>query len=315
MTRYLAERLLAVVPTLLALTLVAFVLTTAARGDPALEALQQAGDTPTPETLAVYRKQLGLDQPFPVRYARWVQGAVQGDLGKSYLSRRPVARVIGERVRATLILGTSALALSTVVGVGLGTLFAMRRDTWLDQAGRLFTLVFASVPSFWMAIALIVLFGEKLRLLPVAGFGVDRHLVLPTVALALGPSASLMRLTRARMLEVMGQDHVRTARAKGLGGGVVARRHVLRNAAVPIASILGLRFGHILAGAIIVESIFAWPGMGSVVLTAISGRDLPVIGGYVLIARLLFIGANLVVDVSYVLLDPRIRLGARGGTA
>lgn len=315
MTRYLTQRLLAIVPTLLVLTLVAFVLTTAARGDPALEALQQAGETPSPETLAEYRKQLGLDQPFPVRYVRWLQGAVQGDLGRSYLSRRPVAEVIGERVRATLILGTSALLLSTVAGVSLGALFAMKRDTWLDQAGRIFTLIFASIPSFWLAISLIVLFGEKLRLLPVAGFGLDKHLVLPSVALAIGPAAGLMRLTRARMLEVMAQDHVRTARAKGLGGQAVARWHVLRNAAVPIASVLGLRFGHILAGATIVESIFAWPGMGSVVLQAISGRDLPVIGGYVLVAGIVFIGANLLVDMSYALLDPRIRLGARGGVA
>jgi peptide/nickel transport system permease protein len=312
MGRYLIERTLAAVPTLLALTLVAFVLTTAARGDPALEALQQAGDVPSPETLAEYRQQLGLDQPFPIRYARWLAGAVRGDLGRSYLSRRPVGAIIAERLLATLILGASALALSTALGLTLGTLFALRHDTWIDHAGRVATLVLASVPSFWLAIALIVLFGEKLRLLPVAGFGVDRHLVLPSLALALGPAAALMRLTRARMLEVMEQDYVRTARAKGLGSGVVAWRHVLRNAAIPIASLLGLRFGHILAGAIIVESIFAWPGMGSVVLTAISGRDLPVIGGYVLIAGLLFIGANLLVDVSYVVLDPRIRLGARG---
>ncbi len=312
MTRYLLERTLAAVPTLLALTLVAFLLTTAARGDPALEALQQAGDVPTPETLALYRRQLGLDQPLPVRYARWVAGAARGDLGRSYLSRRPVGAIIGERIRATLILGGSALALSTVLGIGLGTLFAMRHDTWIDHLGRLVTIVFASIPGFWLAIALIVLFGEKLRLLPVAGFGLDRHLILPSLALALGPASSLMRLTRARMLEVMGQDYVRTARAKGLGERAVAGRHVLRNAAIPIASLLGLRFGHILAGAVIVESIFAWPGMGGVVLTAISGRDLPVIGGYVLVAGVLFIGANLLVDVCYALLDPRIRLGAPG---
>jgi peptide/nickel transport system permease protein len=314
MSRYLIQRLLAVVPTLLALTLVAFVLTTAARGDPALEALQQAGDVPTPEALARYRQQLGLDQPFPVRYGRWLAAVTRGDLGRSYLTRRPVADMIGERVRATLLLGVSALVVSTVLGVGLGTLFAMRHDTWLDHGGRFVTLVLASVPSFWLAIALIVLFGEKLRLLPVAGYGVDRHLVLPTLALAIGPAAALMRLTRARMLEVIGQDYVRTARAKGLGGGSVARGHVLRNAAIPIAGLLGLRFGHILAGAVIVESIFAWPGMGSVVLAAISGRDLPVIGGYVLVAGLLFIGANLLVDASYVLLDPRIRLGAGGAS-
>jgi peptide/nickel transport system permease protein len=313
MARYLLERILAAVPTLLVLTLVAFALTTAARGDPALEALQQAGDVPSPETLAHYRAQLGLDQPFPVRYVRWVAGAAGGDLGRSYLSRRPVADVIGERLRATLILGGSALAVSTLLGLSLGTLFALKHDTWIDHAGRVTTLLLASVPSFWLAIALIVIFGEQLRLLPVAGFGVGRHLVLPTLALALGPAASLMRLTRARMLEVMGQDYVRTARAKGLGPPAVAVRHVLRTAAIPIASVLGLRFGHILAGAIIVESIFAWPGMGSVVLTAISGRDLPVIGGYVLIAGLLFIGVNLLVDVSYVLLDPRIRLGGGGG--
>jgi peptide/nickel transport system permease protein len=311
MTRYLLARVLAAVPTLLALTLVAFVLTTAARGDPALEALQQSGEAPSPETLARYRQQLGLDQPFPVRYARWLGGAVRGDLGRSYLSRRPVAEIIGERVRGTLILGAFALTTSTILGVGLGTLFAVRRDTWLDRTGRFVTLVLASVPSFWLSIALIVLFGEKLRLLPVAGFGIDRHLVMPVLALSLGPSASLMRLTRSRMLDVLGQDFVRTARAKGLGERAIALGHVLRNAAVPIASLLGLRFGHILAGAVIVESIFSWPGMGSVVLQAISGRDLPVIGGYVLIAGLLFIATNLLVDVSYVSLDPRIRLGGR----
>jgi peptide/nickel transport system permease protein len=311
--RYLIGRLLAAVPTLIVLTLVAFVLTTAARGDPALEALQQAGDVPSPETLARYRQQLGLDQPLPVRYARWLAGAVRGDLGRSYLSRRPVGEMIGERVRATLILGISALVTSTVLGVGLGTLFAMRHDTRVDHLGRLATVFLASIPAFWLSIALIVLWGEKLRLLPVAGYGLDRHLVLPTLALALGPASALMRLTRARMLEVLGQDYVRTARAKGMGETGVAWGHVLRNAAIPIAGVLGLRFGHILAGAVIVESIFAWPGMGSVVLTAISGRDLPVIGGYVLVTGVLFIAANLVVDVGYALLDPRIRLGAAGG--
>jgi peptide/nickel transport system permease protein len=295
------------------LTVAAFLLTTAARGDPALLALQQAGDVPSPETLARYRHELGLDQPLPVRYVRWLGGALHGDLGRSYLSQRPVEDVIGERVQATLILGLSALAVSTVLGVGLGTLFAMRHDTWIDQGGRLVTVFLASIPAFWLSIALIVLFGEKLRLLPVAGYGVDRHLVLPTLALAIGPAAALMRLTRARMLDVMDQDYVRTARAKGVGEAGIAWSHVLRNAAIPVAGLLGLRFGHILAGAVIVESVFSWPGMGSVVLTAISGRDLPVIGGYVLISGLLFIAANLVVDVCYGLLDPRIRLGGPGG--
>ncbi|HEX2324633.1 MAG TPA: ABC transporter permease, partial [Chloroflexota bacterium] len=194
MGRYLLGRLLAAVPTLLALTLVAFLLTTAARGDPALEALQQAGDVPTPEALAQYRSQLGLDEPLPVRYVRWLGGVARGDLGRSYLSRRPVAAVVGERVRATLILGLSALVTSTVLGVGLGTLFSMRQDTWIDHVGRLGTVFLAAIPSFWLAIVLIVLFGEKLRLLPVAGFGVGRHLVLPTLALSLGPAAALMRL-------------------------------------------------------------------------------------------------------------------------
>ncbi|HEX2184573.1 MAG TPA: ABC transporter permease, partial [Chloroflexota bacterium] len=220
------------------------------------------------------------------------------------------AEVILERVPATLVLGFSALAVATVLGVGLGTLLAMRRDTWVDRLGRLLTVLLASIPGFWLAIALIVLFGERLRLLPVAGFGLDRHLVLPSFALALGPAAALMRLTRAGMIEVLGQDYVRTARAKGVGEAAVAWRHVLRNAAIPVAGLLGLRFGHILAGAVIIESIFAWPGMGSVMLAAISGRDLPVIGAYVLLAGVLFVVANLLVDVGYALLDPRIRLGA-----
>jgi peptide/nickel transport system permease protein len=308
MARYLLSRLVALIPTLIVLSLVTFLLTTAARGDPALLALQQAGEIPSDETLARYRQQLGLDQPFAVRYVRWLAGVVQGDLGKSFLSTR-----LGERIAPTLVLGLTALALSSIVGIALGTLFALHRGTWLDCGGRVLTLVLASTPSFCLAIGLVLVFGELLHWLPVAGYGLDEHLILPSIALAIGPAASLMRLTRARLLEELGQDYIRTATAKGLRGRVILVRHALRNAAIPLVSLIGLRFAHIFAGAVIIESVFSWPGMGSVLLTAISGRDLPVIGGYVLLAGLIFIVVNLVIDLSYVVLDPRVRVYQAAG--
>lgn len=307
MLRYLAGRLLAAVPTLVALTLVAFTLTTAARGDSALLALQQAGQDPTPDTLAEYRHQLGLDQPFPIRYARWLASAIQGDLGRSFLSLRPVAAILAERIPATLLLGASALALSTLLGVVLGVVFALRHDTPFDRAGRAATLVLASVPSFWLSIGLIVLFGERLRLLPVAGYGTGLHLAMPSLALALGPAASLMRLTRARMLEALSQDYVRTARAKGLAESTVVNKHALRNALIPLVTIVALSISGLFAGAPITETVFAWPGVGRLLVESVLGGDYVVAQAVLMFLAALVLIFNLVADVGYALLDPRIR--------
>ncbi|MCS7001298.1 MAG: ABC transporter permease [Dehalococcoidia bacterium] len=307
---YTVRRALAAIPTLIALTVVAFLLTTAARGDPALIALLEAGVDPTPEDVAQMREQLGLNAPLPVRYARWVVGVVTaGDLGRSFLTRRPVSAMLQERVAPTLVLGGVALVVSTVLGVGFGVIAAWWRRLWLEAVVRIVVVVLASIPSFWVAISLIVIAGEQLRLLPVAGYGTWQHLILPVTALALGPIAITMRLTRGRVLDILSDDYVRTARAKGVAPLWIALRHVLPNALLPVVALLGVRLGHVLAGAVIIESIFAWPGMGTVLITAISGRDLPVIGGYVLVIGVLVIASNFLVDLVAGAIDPRVRVG------
>lgn len=312
MGRYIAGRLAVAIPTLVLLTVVAFGLTTAARGNPAREALRQSGQEPTAAEVAAYRARLGLDDPLPIRYGRWLSGLATGDLGTSFLSGRPVGTVVGDRVGPTLVLGLTAFAIATVLGVGLGLVFGLAPGSAGDQVGRAASVVLASVPSFWLGLLLILWLAERTRLLPVGGSGGWRHLVLPATALAAGQVASLMRLTRSALIEVRRQDYVRTAQAKGLRPAGIALRHALPNAVLPILTLLGLRFGHLLAGAVVVESVFAWPGMGSALVVAIAGRDLPVIGAYVLVAGTAFIGVNLLIDLGYALLDPRVRLGASG---
>jgi peptide/nickel transport system permease protein len=312
MGAYILKQLALAVPTLLLLTFVAFFLTTAARGDPAEAALRQGGNEPTPEQIEAYREELGLNDPIFVRYGRWLVGVTQGDLGRSFLSQRQVSEMLGERIGPTLRLGLTAFVTATLFGVGLGVIFGLTAGSWLDVIGRWASLLLAAIPSFWLALLLIVIVAERWRLLPVAGFGNGdpRYLILPVIALACGPAAALMRVTRGAVIEVWRLDYIRTARSRGVREWAIALRHALPNALLPIVTLLGLRFGQILAGAIIIESIFAWPGMGTELNTAISGRDLPVIGAYVLIAGVSFIIVNLITDISYGLLDPRIRLGA-----
>jgi ABC-type dipeptide/oligopeptide/nickel transport system permease component len=314
MGRYLLERVGAALPTLFLLTLVCFLLTTAARGDPAREALRQGGQEPTEEAVQAYRQQLGLNDPLPIRYARWLVGLTQGDLGKSFLSARTVSEILGERIVPTLWLGLTSFAVTSVVGVGLGVLFGLRAGSRFDEIGRAASLLLAAIPSFWLALLLVTFVSEKARLLPVAGYGGAQYLILPVVALSCGPAAGLMRITRGAVIEVWRQDYVRTARAKGMVQQIVVLRHALPNALLPVVTLLGLRFGQLLAGAIVIESIFSWPGMGTALIQAISGRDLPVIGAYVLLAGVAFIIVNLLTDLSYALLDPRVRLGARQGS-
>ncbi|MCC6626609.1 MAG: ABC transporter permease [Chloroflexi bacterium] len=313
MGKYLLSRALAALPTLILLTFVCFALTTAARGDPAAEALRQGGQDPTPEAIAAYRQQLGLDDPLPVRYIRWLGGLTQGDLGKSFLTQRAVSEIIGERIEPTLRLGLSAFLVTSVLGIGLGIIFGLSAGSPLDQGGRVVSLLLAAVPSFWLALLLVTFVSEKARLLPVAGYGGIQHLILPVLALSCGPAAGLMRITRGAVIEIWRQDYVRTARAKGLQQRLVVMRHALPNALLPVVTLLGLRFGQLLAGAVVIEAIFSWPGMGSALILAISGRDLPVIGAYVLLAGVAFVIVNLLTDISYGLLDPRVRLGAREG--
>ena len=306
MGHYFSTRLLLILPTLLLITLGAFFLTTTARGDPVLMLLEESNQLPTPELVAFYREQLGLNDSLVVRYWRWVGNALQGDLGRSFLSQRPVATILGERIVPTLILGFTAFSVSTIVGVALGAVLAVTRLWQMDLITRINLSIVSSIPSFWLAIGLIGLFGTQWRLFPVAGYGSWQHLVLPTMALALGPLFVTVRLTRGVMIDILHEDYIRTARSKGLEQRLIIFRHVLRNAALPLTTFVGMRFGALLTGAAIIESIFAWPGMGTVFITAIAGRDLPVIGGYLLMIGPLIIGVNLLTDLLCRAIDPRV---------
>jgi peptide/nickel transport system permease protein len=219
-----------------------------------------------------------------------------------------VAKELWNKYPATLLLAIAALLVSAAAGIPLGLLSAQKRDSWLDHLARVGAVAVAAVPGFWLGLLLIVLFGEYLGWLPTGGFGVDHHVILPALALGALPTVTVMRLTRSSFLEAQDLDYVRTARAKGLGESAVAWGHVLPNALVPTITYLGLHFGNLLGGAVVIEAIFAWPGAGQVVLQSISGRDMPVIAGYVLVSALIYVTVNLLVDVAYVILDPRVRL-------
>ncbi|QGP93849.1 Glutathione transport system permease protein GsiC [Neomoorella glycerini] len=307
---YILRRLGAGIPTLLGITLIAFLLGVIAPGDPAAEVLRLGGMTePTQEEIQAMRQQMGLDKPLPVQYMNWVGRALQGDLGTSYMTGRPVAGELLSRLPATALLALAAVTFAVLFGIPLGVLMAIKSDTFMDHLGRAGALTLTSMPGFWLAILLIGLTAERLHLLPTSGFGTWQHLLLPAIVLGAGTSATLMRLTRATLLDVLGQDYIRAARAKGLSSGVVVLRHALPNAFIPLLTVIGLNLGHILGGSVVVEVIFAWPGIGRLAVDAIFRRDYPVIQGYVVFTGLVFLSLNLIVDLLYRLLNPQVRLG------
>lgn len=297
-------------PTLIGVSLLAFGLANLTPGDPAEELLRRStGDQPTPQDIAETREELGLDRPLAVRYASWLADAVRGDLGTSYGTRRPVTDEIVDRVPHTLELAAPAALLALVLALVLGMVSAVHRNRWPDQIVRVISVAGASMPSFWLALLLIVLFSLELSLLPVAGREAGlRSLVLPVVTLALAPTAVLARFTRSAMLETLGDDYVRTARAKGLAGWRVIGHHALRNACIPLVTAFGTSLGHLVSGAVIIETIFLWPGVGKLAVDAILQRDYPMIQGFTLYSGFAFVLLNLLVDLSYGALDPRIRL-------
>ncbi len=314
LTRYIARRALYLVPVWFGVSLLAFSLANLAPGDPAeLMLIRQTGQAPAAAEVAQLRKELGLDGPVVVRYARWLAGVATGDLGVSYRTGTPVLDLLAGRFPSTLQLALPALLLAILVAVPLGALAAVRRDSVGDHIARLAALAGASIPGFVLAYLLILLFAVTLRLLPVAGAEGWRFLVLPVLTLGLGEAAALVRLTRANMLEVLGEDYVRTARAKGVRRRAVLVRHALRNALNPVITLSGVRFGRLLGGAAIVETIFARPGIGKTVVDAIQDRDYPVIQGFVLFAGTVFLLANLIVDVLYPMFDPRLALDDGSG--
>ena len=312
MTRYLLRRLAALIPVWLAISVIAFVLANLTPGDPARLALQRdLGRQPTAAEVSQARQTLGLDAPFGLRYLRWLKDAVSGDFGTSYRTGEPVAAALLARFPYTVQIAVLGLIGAVLIALPIGVMGAVWRNSPLDHFSRVLSLLGAAMPSYWVAYLLILVFSVRLQLLPVAGRGTWQHLILPSVTLGLAASASLMRLTRSEMLEVLGQDFIRTGRAKGLGSRAVLISHALRNALIPVVTVAGMRFAGLLGGAVIVETIFAWPGIGKFVLDSIFDRDYPVIQGFVLFMGTVFLLINLAVDLSYAFLDPRIRLGQR----
>ena len=312
---YAARRIAASVPVLLLVTLISFSMMHLVPGDPAAAI---AGSGATNAEVEAIRLQLGLDKPFLVQLATWFGGLLQGDLGRSILLNRPVWQAIVERLPITLPLALFALALTLLIGVPAGVIAALRANTWIDQAVTGLAMLGVSVPSFWLALMLIVLFGVHLEWLPTGGFvpfgedpvGWARSMVLPSISLALLQIGLLARITRGTMLEVLRQDYVRTARAKGLPGWMVIGKHALKNVMVPVVTVIGISFGLLLSGSIVIETVYGMPGIGRLIANAIFGRDYPVIQGGLLLTGTILVLLNLVVDLLYAVIDPRVRYGS-----
>lgn len=304
MFQFLLRRLVAVIPVVLGVTVLAFSMSHLTPGDPVSIML---GERATAEDVARLRAQLGLDQPLPVQYWRFISHAVQGDLGTSIRSGQPVLREIADRLGPTGALTGAAMLLAILLGVTLGTLAAVAKSPVTEAVIMAFALLGISMPTFWSGLLFIMLFALTLNWLPVTGTGLS-GLVLPAVTLALPAAAVLARITRSSLLEVLGQDFIRTAHSKGVRPARVTLKHALRNAFIPVLTIIGLQFGGLMAGSVIVESVFARPGVGRFAVNSILARDFPQIQGIVLLAGLLYVFINMLVDLLYGVFDPRIQL-------
>lgn len=282
-----------------------------APGDPAT---MIAGPTATDADLSAIRADLGLDDPFLVQYGRYVKNAVQGDFGYSYQTRQPVSEAITGRFPSTLKLAIASMIVATVIGVLAGLISALRHNSWLDVSSTTFALVGISIPNFWLGALLILVFAVNLQILPVAGLSNPfytwegiKELILPAITLGTGSAAMIARMTRSSMLEVIKADYVRTARAKGVKESKVIWVHTLKNAMIPVITVIGLNFGLLLGGTIITEKVFAINGIGRLMIDAIASRDFPMVQGSVLLVATLFVVVNLIVDIIYTFIDPRIK--------
>ncbi|MBI2888211.1 MAG: ABC transporter permease [Chloroflexi bacterium] len=314
MTRYIIQRLLAAIPVLLGVSITVFIILHLVPGD---IAYALAGPNATQEELAEVRRVWGLDQPIYLQYFTWLTRALRGDLGRSALQHDPVFTMIMDRFPNTFLLAIASLSISSIVGIFAGVISATRQYSLWDRLMMLLALFGNSMPSFWLGLVLIMIFALWLRVFPSGGMTDVRgagglldllhHLILPAVTLGTVSMAIVARLVRSTMLEVLRQDYIRTAKAKGLVDRVVVYRHALRNALLPVITVIGLQTGFLMGGAIIVETIFSWPGLGQMMYRAISSRDTPVVMGGVLLLATVFVFVNLVVDICYAFLDPRIK--------
>jgi peptide/nickel transport system permease protein len=306
---YILKRIAFFIFVMIGVSLIAFSLINLAPGDPAEIVLSQGGGTPTPEAVEKLRKELGLDDPLIVQYGRWLSRAARFDFGNSFLTEKPVGDELLARFPRTLLLAISAVVFALFLSIPTGILAALYHRRFADHLGRLGALLGASIPNFWLGLFLIHLFAVKLKLLPSAGCDGFSHLILPAVTLGFGMAAIYARLLRVSLLEILSQEFIKVARAKGLTEKLVIGRHALKNALLPVITAFGVSFGHLLGGTVIVETIFAWPGIGQFAVDAIFSRDYPVIQGFVFFTAVIFVGLNLLIDISYCFFDPRVRLG------
>ena len=308
MARYLLRRFFFLLFILLCVTIVTFSLMHVVPGDAAqIIAEKIHGQDVSSQTVELVRREMGLDQPVYLQYLHWLGGMIRGDLGNSFRTGLPVWEEITRRLPATIELALAAMLVSLVIAIPVGIISAVKRYSLLDNAGMVGAMVGVSMPNFWLGLLLILLFSLHLDWFPVFGRDGLKSLVLPAVTLGTGLAAITTRLIRSSILEVLQQDYVRTARAKGLTEGPVVTRHVLKNSFIPVVTVVGLQFGALLEGAVVVEVIFTWPGIGRLLYDSIFARDYPVIQGCVFFIAMMYVTVNLLVDLSYAFLDPRIR--------
>lgn len=316
MATYITRRVLGLLPVLLAISLMVFLMLHLAPGDPVLTILGASERTNLdPEVVAQVRREFGLDQPLYTQYFMFVSKALRGNLGRSFQTRQDVLEMVASRLPATLQLTFAAMTISLLISIPLSVLSAMNQNSLLDNASMIFAAFGISIPRFWFGLILILFFGVRLRVLPTTGIGhiedglldVIRHLILPAVSLGLSMLALVTRMTRSSMLEVVRQDYIRTARAKGLSQRIITYKHALKNALIPVVTVVGIQFGGLLGGAVVTETIFSWPGVGRLAVNSILRRDFPMVQGTTLVLCFTFVVVNLLVDILYTFLDPRIR--------
>jgi peptide/nickel transport system permease protein len=310
MELYILKRVAWTAAVVIGVTLLTFFMLFVLPGDPAemLAISKYGAQDATQEAIEAIKTREGLDRPIAVQYAVWLGGVLTGDLGKSRLSGKPVWEEIVSRLPATLTLAGTSLLLSLGIGMSLGIIAAVRRNTLWDYLSTGGSLIGVAIPNFWLGLMLILLFGIYFRLLPTFGYGTWRHLILPAFTVGISMAGITARLTRSTVIEVLSQDYIKTARAKGLSSSLIIYRHVIKNAFIPIITIAGIQFGYLLEGTVIVEMVFAWPGIGRLLIDAVHNRDFPLIQGCVLYIAFIFCCVNLLLDVSYSYLDPRVRL-------
>ena len=306
MLSYTGKRLLQTIFVLLGISLITFVLLQVVPGDPVALMLEKRAD---PETIAKVRKELGLDLPYYVQYLNFIKGAIHLDFGTSYFTKEVVTDALFRCFKVTVKLACMSFILASVIGIQCGILAAVKRGKGIDTVVMVLSIVGVSAPAFWVAIILQILFGLKLNVLPISGFDTPASYILPSLALGARYAGNIARITRTSMLEVLGQDYIRTAKAKGAMRWAVILKHALKNAMIPIVTLVGTDFGYMLTGSMLIEKVFSIPGIGKLAVDAMSNRDLPLLEGTVMYIAFVFVVVNLIVDVSYAFLDPRIRYG------